>query len=223
MALVTRVTANNGFPRSIVRLILLQHGHCTFVTILFGPFARLFIKLAMCIRAPFPQTDNHSSSCRSSILEGATFHRMGVGASSFEVILACHWDSFLQTSGSRRISLILRHERTRRRIRLCQFCTLIDIVTETAIVSFRTLPVGFPLPTISKNSLSTLFCPLMLDHGVYLIISVSGLKILHSQILLDTSFHHCFQSVIIKSQFLLMNLQVIQFQYGLEIRRLSYS
>ena len=52
-----------------------------------------------------------------------------------------------------------------------------DIVAETAIVSFRTLPVGFPLPTVSKNSLSTLFCPLILDHGVFLIISVSGFKI----------------------------------------------
>ena len=31
--------------------------------------------------------------------------------------------------------------------------TLIDIVAETAIVSFHTLPVGFPWPTISKNSL----------------------------------------------------------------------
>ena len=35
------------------------------------------------------------------------------------------------------------------RIRLCRFCTLIHIVRETAIVSFRTLPVGLPLPTIS--------------------------------------------------------------------------
>ena len=31
------------------------------------------------------------------------------------------------------------------------FFTLIDIVTEIAIVSFRTLPVGIPLPTISKK------------------------------------------------------------------------
>ena len=56
------------------------------------------------------------------------------GASSFEVILASpietfyHWDSASGTSGSRRIS--------RRRIRRCRFCTLIDIVTETVIVSF---------------------------------------------------------------------------------------
>ena len=48
---MTRVMANNGLPRSIMQLKLLQHGHCTFVIILFGPFAGLFINLAMCIRA----------------------------------------------------------------------------------------------------------------------------------------------------------------------------
>ena len=110
-----------------------------------------------------------------------------------------------------------------RRTRLCHFCTLIYIVAETAIVSFHTLPVGFPLPTISKNSLSTRFCPLILDHGVSVIISISGTKIPISYVLLDTSLHHRLQSVIIRSYFLLMNLQVIQFQYGLEFLRLSYS
>ena len=48
-------------------------------------------------------------------------------------------------------------------------------------------------------------------------------KITVSYILLDTSFHHRFQSVKIRSHFLLMNLQVVQFQYGLEFLRLSYS
>ena len=67
------------------------------------------------------------------------------------------------------------------------FSTLICIVAETAIVSFHTLPVGFPLPTISKNSLYTLFCSLIIDHGVLLIISFSGPKILVSNVLLDTS------------------------------------
>ena len=38
-------------------------------------------------------------------------------------------------------------------------------MAETAIVSFHTLPVGFPLPTISKNSLYTLFCSLILCDG----------------------------------------------------------
>ena len=111
------------------------------------------------------------------------------------------------TSGSRRISLILLHERIRRRIRLCHFSTLIDIVAETAIVSFNTSPVGFPLPTISKNSLYTLFCSLILDHGVLLKISTSAPKILISNFLLDTSLHHRFQSVIVRSSFLLMNLK----------------
>ena len=109
-----------------------------------------------------------------------------IGASTFQVILAgpsrrsSTGTLSSGTSGSRRISLILLHERIRRRIRQCHFCTLINIVTETTSVSFRTLPVGFPSPTISKNSLSTLFCPLILDHGVSFIISISGLKILVS-------------------------------------------
>ena len=88
------------------------------------------------------------------------------------------------TSGFRGISLILLHERIRRRIRLCHFCALINIVSETAVVSFKTQPVGFPLPTISKNSLSTLFCHLIIDHGVSFIISISGAQILISYLLL---------------------------------------
>ena len=84
-------------------------------------------------------------------------------ASSFEVILARPSRHSITgtlssaTSGSRWFSLILLHERIRRRIQLCHFSTLVDIVTVTAIVSFRKLPSGLPLSTISKNSLSTLF------------------------------------------------------------------
>ena len=75
---------------------------------------------------------------------------------------------------------------------MVNFSTLIHIVAETAIVSFHTLPVGFPLPTISKNSLYTLFCSPDLDHGVLLKISIPDSKILISNFLLDTSFHHSF-------------------------------
>ena len=103
------------------------------------------------------------------------------------------------------------------------FSTLINIVAETAIVSFHTLPVEVPLPTISKKSLCTLFCFLILDHGVSFRISNSVPKILIANIVFGTSLHHSFRSVIIRSSFLLMNLQVIQFQYGLELLRLSYS
>ena len=150
-------------------------------------------------------------------------------ASSCEVILARQsshfptWASASGTLGSRCISLILLHERTRRRIRLCRFWTLIDIVTETAIVSLKTLPVGFPLPTFSLSCLFTLSKLLIFDHGTFFNISISGLKIVHSHILLDTSFCHCLQSVIIRSYFLLMNVQVVQFQSGPEFLRLSYS
>ena len=68
-------------------------------------------------------------------------------------------DEFLSRS-------LCREEDLGAEFRLCHFSTLIHIVAETAIVSFHTLPVGFPLPTISEISLSTLFCSLILDHGV---------------------------------------------------------
>ena len=83
-------------------------------------------------------------------------------------------------------------------------------------------PLVFHCQQSPTNSLYTLFCPLILDHGVSLIISVSDAKILISCILLDTSLHHSFQSVIVRSCFLLLNLQVVQFQDGLEFLRLVF-
>ena len=206
-----------------------QHSHCTFVTILFRPFARRFMNLTMRIRALFSKSASILGHVEPAFWR-MPFFTEWIGASSFEVILARQsshsptWASASRTSGSRCIFHILPCRRSWRRIWLCRFCTLFRIVSETAILSFRTLPVSFPLPTISKTSLFTLFCPLILDHGACLIISVSGLKnssFVNS--LLDTSFHHCLQSVIIRSNFLLMNLHIVQFQYGLEFLRLSYS
>ena len=102
---------------------------------------------------------------------------------------------------TRRISLILPHERN-------------------LGGGFRNTARWFFHCQQSSGALcSSCFCPLILDHGVCLIISISGLKILHSQILLDTSFYHCLQSVIIKSSLLLMNLHIVQFP----IRSLSFS
>ena len=54
----------------------------------------------------------------------------------------------------------------------------------------------------SANNLQeffVLFCSLILDHGVLLKIPTSGPKVLISNFLLDTSLHHSFQSVIIRS------------------------
>ena len=164
-----------------------QHSHCTFVTILFGPFARLFNNLTKCIRALFPKICILLLTCRTSILEDAISHR--VIWCKFLWRNPCKSHRYILPLGL--FPLGLPRERTRRRIRLCH--------------------------------LFTLFCSMILDHGVSFIISVSGFKILHSQILLDTSFRHRLQSVIIRSCFLLMSLQVVQFQNGLEFFRLSYS
>ena len=114
----------------------------------FGPFTRLFINLTMCRRALF------SKSATTLGLVEQAFWRMPlftewIGASSFEVILAGPSKHSTTgtlssgTSGSRRIFLILPRERGRRRIRLCRFCTLIDIVTETAIVPLEHRPLAF--------------------------------------------------------------------------------
>ena len=48
------VSVQSRSPCSLMLLIPFQHSHCTFVTILFGPFARLFFNLAMRMRAFFP-------------------------------------------------------------------------------------------------------------------------------------------------------------------------
>ena len=53
--------------------------------------------------------------------------------------------------------------------------------------------LGDPIP------LATLFRSLILDHGVLLIISISGPRILISNVLIDTSLHHSFQSVLVRS------------------------
>ena len=139
----------------MIMLTLLQHSHCTFVTIVLGPFARLFFNLAMRMRALFPKSANALGLVEQAFWRMQLFTEL-IGASSFEVILAgpsrhpttgTHASG---TSGSRRLSFFLPHERIRRRIRLCHFCTLIDIVTESATVSFELCPLV--LPTISKNS-----------------------------------------------------------------------
>ena len=54
-------------------------------------------------------------------------------------------------------------------------------------------------------------------------ISISGFKILHFQTMLDSSFYHRLQSVTVRFGFLLVNLHIVQFQYGLEFLRPSYS
>ena len=88
-----------------------------------------------------------------------------------------HWDSFLWDFGFSTLFLHPAASKNSEMDSAVIFCTFIDIVTETAIVSFRALPVGLTWPTISKNSLSTLSCPLILHHCISFIISVCGPKV----------------------------------------------
>ena len=215
--LITRLTLDSGSPRSVVTfvtvdsklpcsiklLILLQHGYCTFLIILFGPFARLFINLTLCIRALLSKPATTLGLVEQAFWRVLLFTEWVV-ASSFVVILAgpsrhsTTGTISSGTSGSRCFSLILLHERILRRIRLCHFCTLIDIVTETTIVSSGKLPVGFPLPTISKNC-PRRFVPDSWPRRSSRNFLFSDPKIFISNFLLDTSLHHSFQSVLIRS------------------------
>ena len=131
-------------------LYTFQHSHCTSVTILCRPFARVFFNLAMRIRALFRKSATTLGLVEQEFWRMPFFTKR-IRASSCEVILAkqskhSSTGTFAsRTSGSRCISLRLPRRRARSRIPLCCFCTLIDIVTETATVSFSTLPVGFPI------------------------------------------------------------------------------
>ena len=151
---------------------------CTFVIILFGPFIKQIINLAMCTKALFSEFATALGLVEQAFWRVPLISEW-IGASSSKVILArpsrhaTTGTTTSGTSGSLWFSLILPHDRIRRRIWWWTFTTLIHIVAETAIVSFHTLPVGLPLPTISKKSSYTLF-PWILDHGVSLVISVSG-------------------------------------------------
>ena len=199
-------------PRSIVTSIgdrflpisVFQHSHSTFVIIRFRPFRRL-LSTWRCANAHFfPKPTATLGLVEQAFWRMPSFTEWVIASSSKVILARPSWHSTTGTSasgtsGSRGFSLTLPHERIRRRIWWRTFSTLVHIVAETAIVSFHTLPVGFPLPTISKNSLYTLFCSLILDHGVLLKISNSVPKILISNFLLDTSLHHSFQSVTIRS------------------------
>ena len=74
-----------------------QHSHCTFVTILFRP-CQAVLQPGDAHESTFHQICNHSQTCRTSILDGATFHRMNwctlLWSHSCKAIKTFyHWDS----------------------------------------------------------------------------------------------------------------------------------
>ena len=172
---------------------------------------------------------NHSWSCRTSILEDAIFHRM-------------NWCKFLWGNPCRATETFY-HGLFPVGLRVLDvflsLCCMKEFGDGFGCVIFARLWISWrklqlsplehcPLASHCQQSPIILcprfFDPLILDHGgVFLKISISAPKILISSVLLDTSFYHSLQSVIIRSHVLLMSLQIIQFQYGLEFLRLQYS
>ena len=173
----------------------------------------------------FLQTDNRSWSCRTSILEGAILHKMSYckffwGNPCEAIETFYHWGSCLREVG---FSMIFALSCTK------EFGDGFDgQLFPRLFKSWRKLQLSpfthCPLVSHCQQSpriLYTLFCSMILDHGVFLKISISVPKII-SNFLFDTSLHHSFQSVKIRSWLLLMSLQVVQFQYGLRFLRLVF-
>ena len=125
-----------------------RQSHCTFITILFRPFARPFINLAVCMRAHFPKSATTLSLAEQALRRMPLLTDWSAWHGSRDILP--HWTSSSGTSGFRRFLFILLHERIRRRIRLCRFSARFFVsCRKTAIVSCWTLPVSFPLPTVS--------------------------------------------------------------------------
>ena len=119
------------------------------------PFARLFFNLAMRTRALFYRICIHSRTCTTSILEDAIFHRMNWcnflwGNPCMAIETFSHWETFLWDFGfSTDFSHSVAWKISETGSAVSVFARLLISCRKLQIVSFRTLPVGFPLPTIS--------------------------------------------------------------------------
>ena len=118
---------------------ILQKSHCNFVTILFEISCKAVRQPGGVRKSTYLQICIDFRTCRTTTPEDAIFHRMEL----CKFLWGNPPTAVSGTPGSRCIFHTLLRRRSRRRIRLCQFCTLILVVSETAVVSFRTLPSAF--------------------------------------------------------------------------------
>ena len=178
----------------------------------------------------FPQTSNHSWSCSTSILEGAIFHKMSYCKIS-KVILARPSRPFYRCDC---LPLGLRVlDGFRSLCRMKEFGDRFDVVTfprlfitwrKLQLSPFRSLPVGFPLPTISKNSSNTLFS--VPDSwprrslSKFPFLAPKFLFRMSCRILFFTRAFNLWKS---SPNFFWWVSRSYKFQYGLEFFRLSYS
>ena len=179
----------------------------------FSTFPTLFKTLTMCTRTLFPKSPTTLGLVEQAFWREPPFTEW-IGASSLKVILArpsrrSSTKSFVSgTWGSRRIYLTLLHETIWRRIRLCHFCTFVMSWRKLQLSQLKNCPWASHCQRSPR-----ILCPRCF---VSWFLTTAFLSYFPFLAPLDTSFYHHLQSVITKSYVLLMNLQVIQFQYGLK-------
>ena len=202
-SLVIFVTVDNKQPCIFVPIVVLQHGYCTFVIILFGPFTWLIINLTMCIRTLF------TKSATTLYLEEHAFWRVPCFTKLMQVPLR----SSLQ--GHRHILPLGLFPLVLRVVDACRsFCCMKEfgdvfdcVIFPRLLISWRKLQLSpfthCPLVSHCQQSPRILctrcFVPWFMTTAFFSKISISGAKILISNFLLDTSLHHSFQPVIIRS------------------------
>ena len=124
------------------------------------------------------------------------------------------WGSFSSTHFYLHVLVIQRVER---------FARSSSSLPETTLVSSRTLSFCFPLIAFSLTSFNTTLTPAIRNHCSCLNSLIPGVKVSQSEFLIYASLHHRLQFLTIGHRFLLLNFHVIQFQYGFELIRLTYS
>ena len=137
----------------------------------------------------------------------------------FSHLSFCLWDFWF----SMQFFTLFRVEELGEGFGCVDFARLFVSCRKLQLSPFEHCPLAFHCQQSPRLLCSRCFVSWSLTTAFLFIISISDPKILISNVLLDTSFHHSCQSVIIRSSFLLVNLHIVQFQYGLEFLRLSYS
>ena len=176
---------------TLIPITLLQHSYCTFVTILFGPFARLFINLTTRMRALFHKICIHYPTCRQGFWTVPLFTEW-VGASSSKVILAkpsrhsATGTIASVTSGSRRFSHSASWKKLEKDSAVSIFARWLISWTETAISSFTHCPVWLPIAnTLPKFFVHAVSSPEILTRALFSKFPFLLPKFLFSNFLLD--------------------------------------
>ena len=133
------IFSSHKFPHSIVTSIwdgfsladsLFQHSHSTLVIIRFRPFLRLCVNLTMCEWALHPTTATILGLVEQAFWRVPFFTERVIASTSKAILARPSRHSTARalssgTSGPRWYSLILLHEKIRRRIWWCNFSTLL--------------------------------------------------------------------------------------------------